>query len=115
MDVEISGRHLEITPALRDHVNSRASRIEKYVSREFGTRVVLEVDKLRHIAEIVVNVKGSKLAATSEAESMYAAIDGAMDKLEQQLRRYKEKNVHHKGGESLSDEALSEPASAGEG
>lgn len=106
MDVEITGRQMEITPALRDYVNTKVARAEKYVSRSFGARVILEVDKLRHIAEIILNVKGSQLTAKEEGEEMYASIDGAMTKIEQQLRRYKEKLSHHKGGTSLADEAL---------
>jgi len=106
MEVEITGRQLEVTPALRDYVRTRVAKAEKYVARNFGARVILEVDKLSHIAEIILNVKGAQLTAKGDAEEMYAAIDKAMDKVEHQLRRYKDKLAHHKGGTSLSDEAM---------
>ncbi|MDH4229156.1 MAG: ribosome-associated translation inhibitor RaiA [Nitrospirota bacterium] len=105
MEVDITARQMEITPALRDYVHSRIAKAEKYVNRSYGARVVLEVNKLRHIAEIILHVKGEQLTAKEEGAEMYASIDGAMDKIEQQLRRYKGKNVHHKGGTSLADEA----------
>jgi putative sigma-54 modulation protein len=113
MEMDITGRQLEITPALRDYVKSKVAKAEKYVARSFGARVVLEVDKLRHIAEVIVNVKGAQITAKGEAEEMYAAIDKAMDKMEQQLRRYKDKLAHHKGGTSLTEEAVTAEPYAG--
>jgi putative sigma-54 modulation protein len=106
MEIEITGRQMEITPALRDYVNGKVGRAEKYVNRSFGAHVILEVDKLRHIAEIIMHVKGAQLTAREDGEEMYASIDGAMTKMEQQLRRYKDKLSHHKGGASLAEEAL---------
>jgi ribosome hibernation promoting factor len=106
MEVEITGRQLDVTPALRAYVIDKVGKAEKYVARNFGARVILEVDNLTHVAEVILNVKGAQMTAKAEAEAMYAAIDLAMDKMEHQLRRYKEKHAHHKGGASLSEEAL---------
>ena len=106
MEVEITGRQLEVTPALKAYVLEKVSKAEKYVARSFGARVVLEVDKLTHVAEVILKVKGAQITARAEADEMYAAIDKAMDKVEQQLRRYKEKLAHHKGGASLAEEAV---------
>jgi len=106
MQVEITGHQMDITPALRDYVNTKVSKAEKFIQRDYGVQVILEVEKLRHICEIIVNVKGSRITAKEEGEEMYASIDKAMDKIEQQLRRYKEKNSHHKGGTSTGQEAL---------
>jgi len=113
MEIEITGRQMDITPALRDYVHTRVAKAEKYVARNFGARVVLEVDKLTHVAEIILNVKGAQLTAKGEAEEMYAAIDKAMDKMEQQLRRYKDKLAHHKGGTSLTEESVAAEPSVG--
>jgi putative sigma-54 modulation protein len=106
MDVEITGRQLEVTPALRAYVQDKVSKADKYVARSFGSRVVLEVDHLTHVAEIILQVKGAQITAKAEADEMYAAIDKAMDKVEHQLRRYKEKLAHHKGGASLAEESV---------
>jgi putative sigma-54 modulation protein len=114
MEIEITGRQMEITPALRDYVHSRVAKAEKYVARNFGARVILEVDHLTHVAEIILNVKGAQVTAKGEAEEMYAAIDKSMDKMEHQLRRYKDKLAHHKGGHSLTEEAIAaEPQPGG--
>jgi putative sigma-54 modulation protein len=110
MEMDITGRQLEITPALRDYVRAKVAKADKYLARSFGARVILEVDKLRHIAEVILNVKGAQMTAKGEAEEMYAAIDKAMDKMEHQLRRYKDKLAHHKGGVSLTEETAAEPA-----
>lgn len=106
MDVEITGRQLEVTPALRAYVQDKVSKADKYVARSFGARVVLEVEGLTHVAEVILQVKGAQITAKAEAAEMYAAIDKAMDKVEHQLRRYKEKLAHHKGGASLAGEAV---------
>jgi ribosome hibernation promoting factor len=110
MEVEITGRQLEVTPALRAYVLDKVSKADKYVARSFGARVILEVDNLTHVAEVILNVKGAQITAKADAEEMYAAIDKAMDKVEHQLRRYKEKLAHHKGGASLAEEAVTAEA-----
>ncbi len=106
MQVEITGRQMDVTPALKEYVKSRVAKVEKYVHRDYGIRVVLEVDKLRHIAEIIVNLKGSRITAREEGEQMYASVDKAMDKVEQQLRRYKGKHTNHKGAPKLVEDSM---------
>jgi len=110
MEVEITGRQLEVTPALKAYVRDKVAKAEKYVARNFGARVILEVEGLSHVAEVILNVKGAQITAKADADAMYAAIDKAMDKAEHQLRRYKEKLAHHKGGTSLSEEAVTAEA-----
>ncbi len=106
MQVVVTARQMELTTALKDYVHNKVSKAEKYIHREYGVHVILEAHKLHHTAEIVVNVKGQQITAKGEGEDMYACIDKAMDKIEQQLRRYKEKLSHHKGSTSVGQEAL---------
>lgn len=96
MEVTITGRHLEVTPALKEYVEGRARKIEKYTSKASQTVFTLKVEKYRHIAEVLVNVNGFILQAEEETDAMYTSVDKAMDKLERQLKKYKEKLRNHR-------------------
>ena len=91
MDVTISAKHMDLTDALRDHVEERMQRVRKYTDFTLTADVHLGVEKYRN--HIHATVKGSGLFLNSEAEdpdSMYKAIDLCVDKLEKQLRRGKD-------------------------
>ncbi len=72
MDVLITGRHLEVTPALRSYVENRAKKIEKYTSKATQIIFTLKVEKYRHLAEVLLKVNGSILQSEEETDAMYA-------------------------------------------
>lgn len=100
MQLNLTGRHVEITPALRDYLKNKLVRIERHFDNVNGIRCILTVDKLQHKAEAKINVSGNTLYADSIEEDMYAAIDGLVDKLDRQLKKYKEKLTDHRAKES---------------
>ena len=100
MQLNLTGRHVEITPALRDYLNNKLTRIERHFDNVTDIRCVLTVDKLRHKAEAKINVSGNTLFAESIEDDMYAAIDGLIDKLDRQLKKYKEKLSNHHAKEA---------------
>ncbi len=91
MRVHLSGHHVEVTPALRRYVDRKLGRIVKRFDRLIDVHCVLTVEKLRHRAESTVRLSGSTLHAAATEDDMYAAIDALFDKLEEQVRRHKEK------------------------
>lgn len=91
MQITVSGHHVDVTPALRDYVNSKLSRLQRHFDNITNTAVTLTVEKLIQKAEATVHVAGADLFALSESEDMYAAIDSLADKLDRQLIRHKEK------------------------
>lgn len=91
MQITVSGHHVDVTPALRDYVNSKLSRLQRHFDNITTTAVTLTVDKLVQKAEATVHVAGADLFATSESDDMYAAIDALADKLDRQLIKHKEK------------------------
>lgn len=91
MQINVSGHHVEVTPALRDYVSSKFSRLERHFDQITNTNVTLIVEKQIQKAEANVHVAGADLFATSESEDMYAAIDTLTDKLDRQLIKHKEK------------------------
>ena len=106
MHIDISGHHVDITPAMREYVETKMERIERHFDNVTNTHVVLEVEKLRHRAEATLHVAGSKLFAQSVEENMYAAIDSLVDKLDSQVRKHKEKMTdHHRAEGGLKSRA----------
>lgn len=97
MQINITGRQLEVTSALKSYVENKIQRIEKYFDHVTNVHVILEVDKQRHNAEATIHVTGGDIYADAQAEDMYAAIDALTDKLIRQVQKHKEKVVasHH--------------------
>jgi putative sigma-54 modulation protein len=98
MQLDITGHHVEVTPALRDYVTDKMSRLDRHFEKITNVHVVLSVEKLRHKAEATVSANGSSLFANSEEADMYAAIDALVDKLDRQGKKLKEKRIEqHRG------------------
>ncbi|CAM2742078.1 ribosome-associated, sigma 54 modulation protein [Legionella steigerwaltii] len=95
MQINITGHHIDVTPALRAFTEEKFDKLERHFDHIKSINVVLNVEKLRQIAEATVHVTKGELHASSESEDLYAAIDTLIDKLERQLSKHKEKNQHH--------------------
>lgn len=96
MQITMMGRHVEITPALREYAEQKLKKIARYSFKSIVATVRLTVEKYRHMAEIVLRVNGDRILAKEETDEMYQSIDLAMGKIEQRLRKYKEKLSRHK-------------------
>ncbi|MBU1831561.1 ribosome hibernation-promoting factor, HPF/YfiA family [Zhongshania sp. BJYM1] len=93
MQITVSGHHVDVTPALRDYVNNKLTKLQRHFDNITNTDVTLTVEKLVQKAEATVHVAGADLFATCESEDMYAAIDSLTDKLDRQLIKHKEKTL----------------------
>jgi putative sigma-54 modulation protein len=95
MQLNVTGHHVEITPALHDYVSDKLGRLERHFDHVTNVHVVLSVEKLRHKAEATFSITGNNLFANAEEEDMYAAIDALADKLDRQIKKHKEKLTDH--------------------
>ena len=100
MQINITGHHVEITPAIRDYIHDKLQRIERHFENATDIHFILTVEKLEQKAEANLNVSGNTLHAHAVEEDMYAAIDSLMDKLDRQVRKHKEKITDHHARES---------------
>ena len=91
MNVNVSGHHLEVTPAIRTYVHAKLERVGRHFDHVIDAHVILTVDKLRQKAEATLHVRGKDLHCESEQEDLYAAIDLLADKLDRQVLRYKDR------------------------
>lgn len=97
MQINISGHHVDLTPAMRDYCLSKLDKLSRHNDLITNAQVILSVDKLIQKAEARVHVNGNKdIFADSESEDMYAAIDSLTDKLDRQLLKHKEKLRSHR-------------------
>ena len=96
MKLRITGRHITVTPALRNHVETRFGRLDRYGLKGGSLQVVLGVEKLQHKAEVVGAVKGKRVQAKTSTREMYATIDALIDRVDAQLRKWKDRLVNHK-------------------
>lgn len=95
--MQITGRQLVITPAMRRHVESRLARLDRYDMRIDHIAVILGVNKLQHTAEVICVLQGKRVQAKVSTHEMYASIDQVIARLEAQIRKRKERLVDHKG------------------
>jgi putative sigma-54 modulation protein len=101
MNLDITGRHIEITPALKDFTEEKLRKLEKLLRGPLDVKVVLGIEKHRHMAEIQVKSKTAVLSGTQETGDLYASIGEVVDKLERQALKHKEKIRDHKHRKSL--------------
>jgi putative sigma-54 modulation protein len=91
MQVNLSGHHVDVTFALRSYVEKKLARVLRHSDRVIDVQCTLTVEKLRQQAEATVWLAGTSVHAAAVHEDMYAAIDLLADKLDEQVKRYKER------------------------
>lgn len=96
MDIIITGLHLEMTDAIKQYTTEKVNKMKKYLENITSVRITLEVRKTKssgdvHIAKAIVHVPGNEIITEVEDKNLYSAIDLLADKLERQVRKYKEK------------------------
>lgn len=91
MNINVRGKNIDITPALREHVAKRLGRVTRFFEQLKEVNVILKVEKGRHIIEVTIPLNGITLRGEESSLDMYASIDMVVDKLEKQLSKHKEK------------------------
>jgi len=100
MNLNLTGRHLEITPAIREHVTSKLDKVKRHFDNVIDINVILSVDKLLQKAEASVHISGKTLFAETEDSNLYVAIDELVDSLDRQVLKQKEKHTARRHDES---------------
>jgi putative sigma-54 modulation protein len=96
MKFEYTGRHLEVTPAMRSHVENHFARLDHLFNGSTQAHVIIEVERGKHRAEIVINWHDHTLTAKSALPDMYFALSKTIDKLERQALKLKNKIIDRK-------------------
>ncbi len=96
MQISITARHFDLTQALKDRAEGQLEKLSKYGIDLHEAHAVLSVEKYRHKAEITLRGQGVHLTGSAESDDMYTSVDQSVGKLEEQIRRHKEKARDHK-------------------
>jgi putative sigma-54 modulation protein len=98
MQISVTFRNMESSESLKKYAFEKCERLKKYVNRPTDVHVVLAKHKYRNHAEIKVAHSGLVMKGEENTEDMYSSIDLALDKVERQVRRHKDKRREHRSG-----------------
>ena len=94
-NVHVTGRHMHVTNAMKEHAVDRLSRLERFGERIIDVTVTMDIQKLEHRVDILMKYGHTVIRSHAVSDDMYVSIDKAVERLEQQLKRYKDRLRNH--------------------
>jgi len=91
MQIAVTFRHLDPSEALKNYVTDRLSKFKRYLDGQVEAHVVLSMEKFRHLADVTIDNNGRIIKGKEENADMYAAIDLVMDKIDMQLKKFRDR------------------------
>ncbi len=95
MQITITARHFELTKAIRDYVESSCLKLKKYFDHIITIHVTLDLENSRNLCEISLHASKFILQSQAEEMDMYLSIDSALDKMENQIKKLKDRVTDH--------------------
>ena len=112
MLVTVTGKNVEVTDALRDYSEKKVAKVSKFFEKSpVGAHVTLSTERGKHIVDITIQVNGLLLRGEEKTPDMYSSIDGAVDKIERQIHKFKtriNRKLHNDNQVIVSPPALHE-------
>ncbi|MEM6161982.1 ribosome-associated translation inhibitor RaiA [Erwinia sp. P6884] len=103
MVINITSKHMEITPAIRQHVEDRLAKLEKWQTHLINPHIVLSREPKEFVADATINTPNGPLIASAKHDDMYAAINELINKLERQLNKVQHKGEARRANASVKD------------
>ncbi len=103
MQITITARHFELTNAIRDYVEGACEKLTRYFDHIINIHMILALENSRNIVEMTLHAAKFNLQSEAEEMDMYVAIDDAIDKMEAQVKKLKDKVTDHQK-RNLKDE-----------
>ncbi len=103
MQIAVTAKKMEITPAIRSYAEEKIGRLEKFFDGIMDAHILLRVEKHRHIAEATLRAAHADFTGKENNEDLYAAIDRLADKLEAQVRKFKTRSLNRRRGRAGDD------------
>ncbi len=110
MSVNVKGRNIDVTPALREYVEKKITKVTRQFKTVGDISAVLKVEKGNHIVEITVPASGILLRAQETTKDMYSSIDLVVEKIERQIHKYKTRLMRRKYSNFADPAPLTSPA-----
>lgn len=96
MNISITGRRIEVTDAIKTHIEGGLDKIRGHFNQTIDADIVLTVEKHRHIAEINLHANGVHIHGKESSSDMYASVDKVVSKVDKQVRKYIDRLNRHK-------------------
>ena len=106
MIIKVTGKNIEITDAIREYIEKRMERLEKFEGKNTEVNVLCSVEREEQIVEIQISHDGDFIKVEEKNEDLYASVDLATDRAERQLRKEKERRIGKNKDTSFKDKLL---------
>jgi len=103
MQIHVTARHFDLDPELKQYVEEKVSHLSHYFDRVDEAHVVLEAEGRRMVASVTVHASRALISSEREDSDIRSAFDSAVDKVERQIRKHKDKLRRRKGGEPVGE------------
>lgn len=113
MKLQITTRHFELTPEMRTSAEERVGKLKRYFEHIIDVSLILSAEKHRQTAEVTLRTNSHDLVGTAESSDMKGSIDQAVEKIEVQLRKHKDRIRDRKGRTGLGEALASESGPSG--
>ena len=112
MDVTVTGRHVDITEAMKHYAQQKLDKAIRNIPKVISVHIIMDIERFHHVAEIVILAGHNiTISAKESSDDMYSSIDKVVDKIDRQVKKYKEKLTHHRPrsnkGISVTENVLS--------
>ncbi|MGB9710399.1 MAG: ribosome hibernation-promoting factor, HPF/YfiA family [Thermodesulfovibrio sp.] len=91
MKITIRGKNIDVTEALKQYIEKRVSKFERFLNDASEAIVTISTEKFTHKIDVLLKVNGHLIQAEGKTEDLYSAVDQVVEKLEKQVLKYKEK------------------------
>lgn len=95
MNIKITGRHMELSDALKAYIETGIRKVKTHFDKVIDVDVVLDVEKHRHIVDVDLHANGVRIHSKEASQDMYASVDAVLEKLEKQVKKYKDRINRH--------------------
>lgn len=98
-NITLTGRHLQVTEPMKDYAMEKVSKIERFTDRIIDVNIIMDIQRFEHRAEIILKIGNLKIVGSGNSDNMYVSIDQAVQRITEQLLKYKSKlqDYHAKG------------------
>lgn len=111
MDITFTGRHQGVTESLKSYLTSKLERVIKNIPKVNGVHVIIDSERFQHKVEVLIHLNHRRVRAAEKTDNLTASMDQVVDKLERQLKKYKDKLQYHRTkdkGDRILDQTTSE-------
>ena len=106
MNIKITGKDLKATEAIKEYVEKKCERLQKYTEEEIDVRATIKTEGKNQVAELSANINGNFYRAVTEKNDLYASIDKDIDIIEGQIRKTKAKKEKQINSGSIKEQEI---------